>query len=311
MVSKKIRDLISLFLRIFFSFLILFFIFKKIEIRNLFEGLKKMNYFYFFISFIFYWVTLFFLSYRWKILLIPFLKKSVSIFEIFKVYMLGMLINTITPATAGVDISRGIILSKYTNGYSRGFASVVVDRITGMIGIFLIAFIFLIFSIKGKGNLFALILIFLFLSIFSLFLFYIPFVKTIFEKIKIFNKLLNFYNAINSYKRSFKLVLYSTFLAIPVQISFSLIAFFVAKSFGMNGKINLFIVYVPIINALNVIPFTISGFGIREGAFLIFFKDYFLKEKIILVSIFYWFVSAIGNLPALYYLFKNPFKEEK
>ena len=311
MVSKKVKDLIYLVLRILFSFLILFFIFKKIEIKYLFEGLKDINYFYFFISFIFYWITLFFLSYRWKILLIPFLKKSISIFEIFKVYMLGMLINTITPATTGVDISRGIILSKYTNGYSKGFASVLVDRITGMIGIFLIAFIFSIFSLKGKENLFILILIFLILSIFSLFLFYIPFIKRIFEKIKIFKKLLNFYYAMNSYKKNFKLILYSTFLAMPVQISFSLIAFFVSKSFGIEGSINLFILYVPIINALNVIPFTISGFGIREAGFLIFFKDYFLKEKIILTSIFYWLVSAIGNLPALYYLFKNPLKEEK
>lgn len=314
MVSKKVKEILFLIFRILFSFLILFFIFKRINLNYFFEGIREINYFYFFISFIFYWITLFFLSLRWKILLNPFLTKNLSIFEIFKVYMLGMLINIITPATAGVDISRGFILSKYTESKAKGFASVLVDRITGMIGIFIIASFFLIFSFKENKKIFFLILIFLILSIISLILFYIPFIKRFlerFERNKFFKKISNFYNAMYLYKNEFDLVFYSLLLAIPVQISFSFIAFFVSKSFNLNESIFLFLSFVPIINALNVIPLAISGFGIREAGFIIFFKKYFLYEKIILISIFYWFVCAFGNVPALYYLFKNPLKKEE
>ncbi len=314
MVSKKVREILFLIFRIIFSFLILFFIFKRLDLNYFFEGLKEINYFYFFISFIFYWVTLFFLSLRWKILLNPFLTKKISIFEIFKVYMLGMLINIITPATAGVDISRGFILSKYTESKAKGFASVLVDRITGMIGIFIIASFFLIFSFKENKKIFFIILIFLILSIVSLIFFYIPFIKRFLERFmknKILEKISKFYNAMYLYKNETDLVFYSLLLAIPVQIFFSFTAFFISKSLNLNGNIFLFLSFVPIINALNVIPFAISGFGIREAGFLIFFKKYFPYERIILVSIFYWFVCAFGNIPALYYLFKNPLKKEE
>ncbi len=313
MVSKKIREILFLILRISISFFILFFIFKRIDLNYFFEGIRKINYFYFFISFIFYWITLYFLSLRWKILLLPFLKKNLSTFEIFKVYMLGMLINIITPATAGVDISRGFILSRYTESKAKGFASVLVDRITGMIGIFLIASFFLIFFFKENKNIFFIIFIFLILSIISLIFFYIPFIKRFFERFKknkIFEKISQFYNAMYSYKDKTYFIFYSLFLAIPVQISFSFTAFFISRAFNLNESISLFLSFVPIINALNVIPIGISGFGIREACFLIFFKKYFPYERIILLSIFYWFVCAFGNIPALYYLFKNPLKEE-
>ncbi len=320
MVSKKIKQITFLVFRIVFSISILLFIFTKIDIKHFIEGIKRINPFFIMIAFLFYWITLLFLSARWKLLLSPFLSKRVSTPEIFRVYMLGMLINTLTPATMGVDISRGLILSGHSSGKTKGFATVVVDRIAGMLGIFFLAVTCILLQYRSFSNKNLLIYFSLFFIIIlmGMILIFFPFFKKIMEvmrrRIKIFRageRLYDFYEAIYSYRDKLSLIIYAFLISILLQMTFSFQALFVGKSFGLNTNILTFISFVPVINALNFLPVTISGLGLREAGFFILFKNYISKEDAILISLFYWFVSTAGNLPALYYLFKNPLKRRE
>lgn len=320
MVSKRVREIAFFILRILFSLSIILFIFTKIDINYFIRGIKRINPFFILISFFFYWLTLFLQAYRWKILLNPFLSEDISLLTIFKVYMLGMLINTITPATMGVDISRGLILSEYSSGKIKGFASVLMDRLTGFLGIFFPATLCVLIQYNRFVNKKIVIyfpILFL-LLLFGITIIFIDPLKKIMEVVKRKIKILNlgkvihdFYYALYSYKQNTNLIVYAFILSIILQIFFSFQAFFVGESFGINGNPFLFISFVPIINALNFLPVTISGFGLREAGFFIFFKDYIAKEEAILISIFYGLVSIIGNLPGLYYLFKSPLKRRK
>ena len=233
--------------------------------------------------------------------------------------MLGMLINTVTPATMGVDISRGIILSDHSSGKTKGFASVLVDRIAGMLGIFFLAVICILIQYSEFTNRVLLIYfsIFFIVILSGLIIFFVPAFNRLMimlrEKIKILNagdRIYNFYHTIYSYRNKIHLIIYAFLLSILLQMTFSFQAFFVGKSFGVNESILIFLSFVPIINALNFIPITISGLGLREAGFFFLFKNYISKEEAILISLFYWLVSATGNFPALYYLFKNPLNTE-
>lgn len=317
MVSKKIKQIAFLGFRIILSVSILLFIFTKIDIKHFIEGIKKINPFFIIIAFFFYWITLFFLSVRWKLLLSPFLSKRLSILEIFRVYMLGMLINTVTPATMGVDISRGLILSGHSSGKTKGFASVLVDRIAGMLGIFFLAVICILLQYRNfsNKNLVIYFSLFFIVILMGMILIFFPFFKKVMElvrrKIKILGageRLYDFYSAIYSYRDKLLLLVYAFLISILLQMTFSFQAFFVGKSFGVNTGILIFLSFVPVINALNFLPVTISGLGLREAGFFILFKNHISKEDAILISLFYWVVSTAGNLPALYYLFKNPLK---
>ncbi len=315
-MNKKI----SLFLRILLTFLILGFILYKINIKELLLIYKNINFIYILVAIFFYYFAFLILSLRWKFLLLNYSKKF-SINEIFKVYLLGMVVNTISPATLGVDILRSILISKkIEEGKAFAFASVLVDRLMGLIGIFSFVpvSILILKRLENPLKLMFVFISFTFLIIALLYFSWSNFFEKTFRKfiskIKFFGideKLLKFYNSYKIYYKYPKILFFSYFLTILLQSSFSIQAFFCAKSLGFDFSPFLFIFLVPLINALNFVPITISGIGIREAGFYVLFSYYLSPEKAVSLSFLYFLTGVFANLPFVYYFFKNPLKNEK
>jgi len=62
---------------------------------------------------------------------------------------------------------------------------------------------------------------------------------------------------------------------------------------------------VPIAFILSVIPISISGFGVREAAFVILFGIVGIKQEMAITISFGWFLSvALTSLLGLYYYFQ-------
>jgi len=309
-----------LFFRILLTFLILGIIFYKIDIRKFISIYKNINLIYLLLAIFFYYLAFVFLSLRWKILLIGH-SKDFKLSEIFKVYLLGMLVNTISPATLGVDILRGYMIStKIESGKSFAFASVLVDRLMGLFGIF--SFVpFSVLVLKGLPNPGRIILLFIFFAFFIILIFYIswtPGFEILFKRavsplsfLKLNERLMKFYDSYKIYSDHKKLLISGYFLTLLLQATFSIQAYFCAKALSLNLSPFVFIFLIPLINSLNFVPVTISGLGVREAGFYALFSSYFTPESSVSISLLYFISGVIANLPFGVYLFKSPFKNEK
>ncbi len=309
-----------LFLRILLTLLILGIIFYKIDFRKLISIYKNINFAYLLLAIFFYYLAFILLSLRWKILLIGH-SRDFKLSEIFKVYLLGMLVNTISPATLGVDILRGYMIStKIESGKSFAFASVLVDRLTGLFGIF--SFVpFSVLILKGLPNPGKIILLFILFALFIVLIFYIswtPVFERIFKRavspiafLKLNERLMKFYDSYRIYSSHKKLLISAYFLTLLLQATFSIQAYFCAKALSLTLSPFVFIFLIPLINSLNFVPVTISGLGVREAGFYALFSSYFTPESSISISLLYFISGVIANLPFGVYLFKSPFKNEK
>jgi len=316
----KLNKKLFLFLRILFTFLILGVIFYKIDFKKFLSIYKNINPFYLLPAIFFYYLAFVLLSLRWKILLIQH-GKDFKLSEIFKVYLLGMVVNTISPATLGVDILRGYMIStKIQSGKSFAFASVLVDRLTGLFGIF--SFVpFSVFILKGLPNPGRIIFLFILLSLSIIVLFYFSFTPA-FEKIfksafsplsflKLNERLMKFYDAYKIYSAHKKEVISAYFITLLLQSFFSIQAYFCARALSLNLSPFIFVFLIPLINSLNFIPVTISGLGVREAGFYALFSFYFTPESSVSISLLYFASGVVANLPFGVYLFKSPFESEK
>jgi len=58
-----------------------------------------------------------------------------------------------------------------------------------------------------------------------------------------------------------------------VQILRVLLSYYVARAIGIDVSINYFFLFIPIIFLILMIPISIGGFGIREGASVLLFAS--------------------------------------
>ena len=120
------------------------FVFYSIGIEKLLYQLSRMNIFYYSLSLLASFFTLFFWSLRWKL----FIKSSgykVSIINLMKILSVGMAINNVTPvAKLGGEPVRAYILRKnYKIPIRRGLATIISDLTTEL----LISITMVLFSI--------------------------------------------------------------------------------------------------------------------------------------------------------------------
>ncbi|MFH1406728.1 MAG: lysylphosphatidylglycerol synthase domain-containing protein, partial [Candidatus Omnitrophota bacterium] len=79
------------------------------------------------------------------------------------------------------------------------------------------------------------------------------------------------YKEFTDYRHHLKVLLLAFLYSLPVQVFTILIYVSAAKSIGINIGALWFFLYVPIIVFFSVLPISINGLGVREGAFVLLF----------------------------------------
>jgi hypothetical protein len=87
------------------------------------------------------------------------------------------------------------------------------------------------------------------------------------------------------------------FLSIAFHIIVVLITFFIFLSVGVYVPFAYCLLFIPIISAIQLLPISISGFGVREGAYVYFFGSVGLSgAEAIAASLSFWAMVALVSL---------------
>ena len=293
--------------RLIFTIALLFVVFKFInykEVINIYINSKKI---YIFFAFFIFFLANVLASIRWRYLLSK-LGINISFKEAVYSSFSGYFFNLFFPSFIAGDFFRALSVSLRYGEKNKIASSVLVDRLSGFLGITISSLFFSVFILKIiKREIFIsifilnlIIVLFLIFSnrkIFRIFLVLVP------KKFK--DRLYNFYNEICFFKNNPSIFFISIFFSIFIQALISLSFFLSSLGVGVNVKPIYFFIIVPIVMFISLIPITILGIGTRDLSIIYFFSLVGMNKAVALSLSLYHFTFGIllAICGALIYIF--------
>jgi uncharacterized protein (TIRG00374 family) len=247
-------------------------------------------------------------AYRWSIVL----KKDVVLPypKLLSIYFIGMFFNNFLPTVVGGDVIKGYYLYRTIGKGDVSAASILMDRYSGftaMMAITLVALVPGYALIKGTG-LPGFFLILVGGYVVSSFFIWVEslhgWLVKILTGIRLFSlneKIETFYRALMSYKNHREILIKIFLCSIVIQGGMIVGYFMLARGMGIGVPLGYFFLFIPLATAVSMIPVSLSGLGIREGAFVFLFTRVGAAQEEALGLSLIWFaimvsVSFIGGV---------------
>lgn len=286
-MERKKNKVIPLILKSIVSISVLTLIVKKIGLDNIVNTLEGLNPLYFIMASLLYITSIYVSSIRWRVLLKVEGIDNIRINRLFSLYLIGSFFNNLLPGIIGGDSVRVYYLYKEIHKGSSSLGSVLADRYTGFVALLLLGLLALLIKfreIKGTGLEYVLLIIAILFIVGSI----------LFFRFRIgdrFATLRGFYDYFHKLFHQPSIFLNSIFCSVFVQILIVLSVFSISE--GMNLEVSLFDIFLllPVVVAVTTIPISLSGIGLREGAFIILFGKVGLGPETATALSFTWFLS--------------------
>jgi glycosyltransferase 2 family protein len=299
-------------LKVFVSLGILAYLFiKVVNIRDLWANLKEAKISYFLAAIAVYFAVQTLSAYRWYLLLKP-VNIETSFPRILGLFYLGMYFNFFLPSSIGGDFFKVYYLNKETARLSASTASVFVDRDIGMGGLLLIA---IVAGAWGSTRVppengvllapvFALIGVAFIAA--NLALFYRPTYKTLHRLLSVFRmkqadeKVERLFESVNSYRGKWGLAAVALLISLGVQVGCAVVNMLAAGAIGLHtqhGWID-YMVFIPAIGLIGMIPLSVNGAGWREASYIWLFQSVGAEaNKAATLSLLWLGVMVVTSLP--------------
>jgi len=292
-LARKLNKILLLILKLAVSSSLLYFVLSKTGVEKVLTIIKTINPLAFIGVIFIYIFSIYVSSIRWRLLLPEEFKGK----RLFSFYLIGSFFNTFLPGLVGGDAVKTYYLYKETNKGSLSFASVFMDRYIGFISLMTIALISFAAGFKYvKGSLIEWLLptiVFSFLiGSFTLLRLHLG------KGIKAISEFYGYFNAYSSQKI---LLTKALLLSCAIQVLSILSMYIIALGLGQHIYLSYFFIFFPIIVTISTLPISISGIGLREGAFVLLFGMAGVKPEMATAMSFAWFLStASGGLAGLF-----------
>ncbi|WNF35842.1 lysylphosphatidylglycerol synthase transmembrane domain-containing protein [Bacillaceae bacterium IKA-2] len=289
--KKMMSGKIQLIFRALVSIVACFFLVFTIDWLGFNTQLKTVNLVFLLMAFLFVLLCIFISGYKWYLLLK--VERKVSFYDCFRWYYIGFFFNSFLPGSIGGDGFRIYYAGKKVS-ISKAVASVTVERLFAGIALLLTAFIGLLY-VNDSGHIFFQLVFFLILiGLIYCFLFVTFFQKKL---TGIFgSRLDSFYETISTYKNERGLLVKVLLFSLLFQLSFVLVTDMLFRAFDVNVSFLAQLGFVSVISLLTMLPISIGGIGVREGAYVYLFALVGVHETVsVAVSLLFFILVLIGT----------------
>lgn len=305
------KNKITILIKVSVSATLLYFLISVMDTEKLISTATSVGWGYVLLMLFVLFIIQIFAIYRWWLVL----KRDVdvSINMVGSLVFVGLFFNNFLPTIVGGDAVKGYYLYRHIDRGDVTFTSILVDRYAGFTALMFLAFLALIPGyglIAGTGVEVVCIGIIVLYFMLSLFLWVESihgwFVRVL-SKIGFYGlneKIDKVYKALMGYKKESALIGKICFLSVFIQagaiMSFAIIGY----GLGIQVSVWYYFLFVPVATVVAMVPLSLSGLGLREGA-LVFLFSYAGadKEQVIVMSLMWFaglaFVSIIGGVEYL------------
>ncbi|MCM8823970.1 MAG: flippase-like domain-containing protein [Candidatus Omnitrophica bacterium] len=235
---------------------------------------------------------------------------KLKIREIIYAYFSSLFFNLFSPSTIGSDIFRGIALGWHYHNFSRFLPSVILDRLSGVVGLSILSLMGIILGrnfIPDK-QVFFILTIFLIVVLFSAYLIlnksFLQFLTRHLNKRKLKTKILALGEGLSYISHPYKVFTLTIVYSIFGHLFTCVVYYLLSKAFFLNISILYFFIFVPITAFISGIPITVVGMGTRDLASVYFLSKIGVEKSVSLsISLVILFIAIlIGILGGLIYV---------
>ena len=295
----------SILLRASISIALLVFLFAKIDFASTLKLIQTIDIRYLFIAFSIFFIIYVFIFYRWKMLLDA-QAVQVPFKLILRSFCGGMFFNLFLPSTIGGDVSRSLDLSLYTKRKSVVVASVLLDRLSGFVGLLAVAIISLMFGYRLIREPSVYMLVFV-LMLFLAGLMVIIFSEGMYKKLNrsshkeggFWDNFRKLHRELYFFRSKPFVLCLNLFYSIVIQTGSSLVSFFLLRSVHIQLHLVYPLVFTPLITIITTIPIGIGGLGVRDASSIFFYtkigvaKDAALAQSLLnFLFVVFWGLGA-------------------
>jgi len=219
-----------------------------------------------------------------------------------KSYFKGAFFNQGLPTSIGGDAVRIHDYARMNGAALDGFYGVFIDRFVGLAGLLILNIGALLFNkaLLPARVYFPLLALIILLFCGLIFLFYLRRLNFLAR-----SRWFGYLGQLS--ERYFQV--YSDWSSIGLQLGLSVLihalamaAFYILGiSVGLNYPLNVYLVLVPPVILLTILPISMAGWGVREGAMIGFFlligAD---RSKVLTFSVMFGLLALAGSLPGLF-----------
>ncbi len=314
-INVKLFSLIGILLFIF--------ILTRIDLSSLLEIFLSINLFFLFCALIVNGIAIVVKSFKWK-LIVSTLKKEISLSLSIRAFLVGFSFSVLTPAKLG-DFVRAFYIRDEQCNLGKALSSVVTDRLIDIVTLFSFAFVgILVFSFMFHREILSVsLLVVLAVAIASAV--YIVTNKQLLTRLlrPFFNIFIphhhkktvseyyhDFFSGLSVFFQNKKIFFLVIIVGIVSWFPPIVYAWLLALSLGISVEPTFFVLVIPIISLLDLLPISISGIGTRDAALIFLFglqgipPESAVAFSLLYLFMSYWLVALVG---ALFWI-QNPIK---
>lgn len=287
--NKKVLILILKLAVSSFSF---YLISRKADMAQVIHILKSIGLFTFLSASALYILSQVLSTMRWQLLL----PDKYPLKRLFSLYMIGSFFSSFLPGIVGGDAVRAYYLNKDAKKISITLAAVFMDRYIGLVTLMLIGISAFPFSLKVFGD-----------SPHKWLMpgFFVSFVigSILFFGLQLgkrFKLMTDMYEYFSVIKQQRAVIAKTLLLSAGIQLLNFVSVIVLASKMGEEIPLLLLAAFLPIVITIVALPISISGLGVREGAFVILLGLIHISPEAATSLSLAWFFSIfVGSLPGL------------
>lgn len=307
----KFKKILSLLFRILVSVVLLVFLFRfnNIDLNVLINDLRGANKLFLGIGFMIFPLTYILGFLRWQ-MLTQAVQIEIPLRKLISSFCGGIFFSIFLPSTIGGDLVRTADTVAHTSKAKQVIATVFLDRLSGYIGLVLVIIPAILLGgslINDKVVFFSVAIIVIILAVLLLLLFN----TFIYDRItrflsvpkagKVREMIKDMHREIHIFRQHKKMIILNLVLSFVIQVIFPISVYFIGLALGIKISPVYFLIFLPIISAVTLLPIAIGGLGLREGLFVVYFaKVGVIKQLALVMSLlsfsFIVFYGAIGGV---------------
>ena len=303
-------------IKIAVSVALFYVIFRNVDFHTFREVLQNARMGILVLAYAVLWAGHFVCVIRWRMLLRPLMPVH-SLKNLFGIYCIGLFFNLTFRTVVGGDVVKIFYVGKRSNSYSQSFAATFLDRDAGMLAMMVIACAGLAFHHVSVPGIAVEIIVWTATAGFVLgnVCLFAPRFRD--ASIKLLRRLRLMKIADKMERVSAVLHILGnkkSILAAALLISFVnqfvaiSVVWVTAVGLRLDTPFSYFLIFVPVITLISMIPVSLNGMGLREYAFLALFAAVGVPaESCIALGILTSILIILSSLPGgiIYIFFKN------
>lgn len=279
MSKENTIKILKLLIKISISSVALYFVFRSVNIGDVFNLIKNSAYWLLLPSVLLYLISKYITAIRFQCFL-KVIDINIPDALNFRLYLLGMYYNLLLPGGVGGDGYKVYYLHKIYKSPLKSLLSLsIIDRVSGMVAILLLGEICAIFIFRNEPPLF-------YLSIISLPLTFGT-----------------YWGGLNLFYKKYLTVFHRTnFQSIAGQFLQVVCVILLLMLIGVHKHYMLYIFIFLVSSIVAAFPFTIGGVGARELTFLYGAEFFGLDMSVsVTVSMLFYLITAFSSLCGIYF----------